>query len=87
MQKTFNVSANWIEYAHGPGAEDGYKLATELCDMPVNKRGQIEIPLSRKDLIFEVQDVAELYVGGDDNNLQAARVVARCRKALQGWRP
>jgi hypothetical protein len=85
--KTLNVSYNWIEYAHGPGAESGYKLATELCDMPVNKRGQIEIPLYRKDLIFEVQDVAELYVGGDDNDLRAARVAARCRKVLKGRRP
>jgi hypothetical protein len=84
--QTFNVSYNWIDYAHGPGAESGYKLAAELCDMPVNKRGQIEIPMDRKDLIFEVQDVAELYVGGDDNNLQAARVVARCKKTLNGWR-
>lgn len=80
--KTLNVSWNWIEYAHGPGAESGQKLATELCDLPVNKRGQTEIPLSRRDLIAEVQDVAELYVGGDDNDLQAARVVARCKKAL-----
>ena len=80
--RTFNVSWNWIEYAHGPGAESGYPLATELCDMPINKRNQIEIPLTRRDLIAEVQSVAELYVGGDDTDLQAARVIARCKRAL-----
>lgn len=80
--KTFNVSWNWIEYAHGPGAESGYPVSKELCDMPVNKRGQIEIPLERRDLIEEVQSVAELYVGGDDNNLQAARLVKRCKEEL-----
>lgn len=80
---TFNVSWNWIEYAHGPGAESGHKMATELCEtVPVNGRGQIEIPLERRDLIREVQSVAELYATGRDRDLQAARVVARCKRVL-----
>ena len=27
------VSRRWIEWAHGPGAEDGQPLATGLCDL------------------------------------------------------
>ena len=85
--RTFKVSADWIEYAHGPGAESGYPLAIQLCDLPRNGRGQTEIPLERMDLIFEVKDVAELYTCGEDKDLQACRVVARCKRILNGWRP
>lgn len=27
------VSRKWIEWAHGPGAEDGQPLAMRLCDL------------------------------------------------------
>ncbi len=27
------VSRRWIEWAHGPGAEDGQPLALSLCDL------------------------------------------------------
>ena len=27
------VSRRWIEWAHGPGAEDGQPLAMSLCDL------------------------------------------------------
>jgi hypothetical protein len=80
----FRISARWIDYAHGPGAESGQALAKELCALPTNKRGQVEISLHRTDLIREVLDVAGLYVGGlpGDTDPQAARVVKRCRAAL-----
>jgi len=80
----FRVSAGYIEWAHGPGAESGYPMATELCNMPDNKRGQIEVPADRLDLVREIISVAELYVGGrrGDTDLQAARVISRARKYL-----
>ena len=40
------VSRKWIDWAHGPGAEDGQSLAMTLCDLA---------------LIAELVDVAELY--------------------------
>lgn len=82
--ETFNVSAKWIDYAHGPGAESGQLLAKELCELPTNKRGQVEIPADRLDMVREIASVAELYVGGDGNDLQAARVLARARDYLKG---
>jgi len=82
--RTFNVSYNWIEYAHGPGADSQFPLALELFTLPVNKRNQVEIPMHRRDLIEEVMQCADLYRGGEDNDLQAARVFSRARKALRG---
>ncbi len=81
----FRVSANYIEWAHGPGAESGYQMATELCNLPANKRGQIEVPASRMDLVREIASVAELYVGGQrgDTDIQAARVLSRARQYIK----
>lgn len=78
----FRVSAAWIEYAHGPGAESNQPLAIELCDLPANSKGQVLIPHGRRDLIEEIKSVAGLYVGGDDHDPRAARIIKRCDKAL-----
>lgn len=54
------VSRRWIEWAHGPGAEDGQELATRLVGLADGPgRGSVEI----RDmvLIAEVVSVAELY--------------------------
>jgi hypothetical protein len=81
------VSAAYIDWAHGPGAEDGQPLAMELCALPV-KNKQVCIPLTRQDLIAEIASVAELYVGGrpGDNYPRAGRVLARARAALSNAR-
>ena len=81
---TFKVSADYIEWAHGPAASDGQPLARELCGLPTNKRGQVEIPSNRLDLLNEVKSVAYLYVGGPvgENDARAARVINRIRAAL-----
>jgi hypothetical protein len=52
------VSAQWIDYAHGPGAEDGQELATRLVDLAADAD-----PVLIRDaaLIREVISVAELY--------------------------
>ena len=80
---TFNISKNWIDWAHGPGAESDQPMAEALCAMPANKRGQIEIPDGRRDMIEEVMSVAELYIYEPDYRLQANRVVNRCREFLK----
>lgn len=82
MSKPFKVSADYIEWAHRPGAESGQKLAEEICALPTNKRGQVEIPADRLDMLREVASVAELYVGGDGSDLRAARVLSRVRDAI-----
>lgn len=53
------VSRKWIEWAHGPGAEDGQPLAMtrDLASSP----GTSAVCISDPALIVELVDVAELY--------------------------
>ena len=63
-----NVSEAWIDYAHGPGAESGQTLATQLCALRAVK-GKKTVEITDPVLIYEIKDVAELYVDvsrGDD---------------------
>ena len=55
------VSRRWIEWAHGPGAEDGQRLALGLCDL-ASAPGAGSISVSDPALVAELVDVAELYV-------------------------
>ena len=55
------VSRRWIEWAHGPGAEDGQPLAMGLCDL-ASAPGAGSISVSDPALVAELVDVAELYV-------------------------
>jgi len=57
--KPFTVNAEWIEYAHGPGAKDGQPRAKALCELlrPGNK----SIALTDRVHVAEVMSVAELY--------------------------
>ena len=84
--KPFRVSAQWIMYAHQPGAESGNKSAEELCDL-ITERDYVLVPVSRVDLVREIISVAELYTnnyGGDRldqyNSTSAKRVINR------GWK-
>jgi len=55
------VSRRWIEWAHGPGAEDGQPLAMSLCDL-ASAPGVGAIDVADLALIAELVDVAGLYV-------------------------
>ena len=55
------VSRRWIEWAHGPGAEDGQPLAMSLCDL-ASAPGVGSIEVAEPALIAELVDVAGLYV-------------------------
>ena len=55
------VSRRRIEWAHGPGAEDGQPLAMGLCDL-ASAPGAGSISVSDPALVAELVDVAELYV-------------------------
>lgn len=85
--KPFRVSADYIDWAHGPGAEsegEGYDLAREICALPIVMPGSyVLVPAHRVDMVREIEDVAGLYVGGDDNDLRAASVRSRARKWLK----
>lgn len=84
--KPFRVSANWIYYAHQPGAESGQPSAVELCDL-ITERDYVLVPGERLDLIREIIDVAGLYsssYGGDrEDKLQAARASALIKRACK----
>ena len=53
------VSRRWIEWAHGPGAEDGQPLAMSLCDL-ASAPGAGSIEVADPALIVELVDVAGL---------------------------
>lgn len=87
--KPFRVSAQWIMYAHQPGAESGNRAAEELCDL-ITERDYILIPTDRVDLVREVISVAELYkgnYGGDRldqyNSTSAKRVINRASRWIE----
>lgn len=66
----------YLQYAHGPAAEDGHEPAQELVAM---KRGVMLEDLTPSQL-KEVKDVAELWhMGGDAEPW----VVSRTRKILK----
>ena len=57
------VSRRWIEWAHGPGAEDGQPLAMTLCDLASSPgTGSVSVSVTDSALIAEPVDVAELYI-------------------------
>lgn len=82
--KPFRVSADYIEWAHSSAAEDGHDLAIELCELPVHPAASPYVLVADPRLVFEIADVAELYVGGErgDNDRRAARVRARALRWL-----
>ena len=54
------VSRKWIDWAHGPGAEDGQSLAMTLCDL-ASSPGTGAVCVTAPALIAELVYVAELY--------------------------
>ena len=87
--KPFRLPSHWVEYAHGPGADDKQPAAVELCNL-ITAKDYVLIPADRVDLVKEVVDVAGLYVGGWSgdlldryNHTTAIRIVKRAQKWLQ----
>ena len=64
--KPFRVNAQWVYYAHGPGAEDGQPLATRLCDLLDLPGDGDVILLCSPELVAEIIDVAGLYTYGSN---------------------
>lgn len=84
-REPFYVSADYIDWAHGPGAESGYPMATELCALPVSRR-RVAVPADRLDLVREIASVAELYTCGpsDERDPRAVRVRKAALEYLRG---
>lgn len=61
----FRVNAEWVDYAHGPGADDNQPLATELIGQTAID-GTVFLKPEQRDLVEELVSVAELYDGGTD---------------------
>lgn len=86
------ISCKWIEWAHGPGAEDGQPLATRLIDL-ADHAGGSTLEVVEDELIAEVVSVAELYARpargdalyemGPWWRSQPARVIREGRAALR----
>lgn len=85
--KPFEVSADWIYYAHNPGAESGQPIAAELCEL--SGKRTVRVPVERPDLIREIVSVAELYAidqrGGDEEDRRYARRAAQVVKRGRAW--
>lgn len=82
MTAPFRISADYIEWAHGPGAESGQTKAKALCALVDADPIRETIYIGDPELVREIASVAELYVGGSDNDLRAARVLKRARAWL-----
>lgn len=90
-RKPFRVSQSWIEWAHGPAAEDAQRLACELVALePVSPRAEyVLIPPDRSDLVRELVSVAGLYVPHDGSiewhrAAYASSLIRRGGKWLRG---
>lgn len=77
--KPFVVSDDYIDWAHGSAAEEEQPLAVRLFEQPIKGNSRLIVD---PQLVAEIANVAELYVGGDDNILRAANVRARAVKWL-----
>ena len=77
--KAFRVSSDYIEWAHGSAAGDDQPLAIALTDLPdvAGSAARHYKLVDDPKLVAEIADVAELYVGGSDNNMRAAVVRGR----------
>lgn len=78
--KQFQVSADWIDYAHGPGAESGQPLATTLVNLPGRT-----VKISDPALVREIVSVAELYTGCRDDDPTISRRAASIIKRARAW--
>lgn len=84
--KAFTVSGDWIEYAHGPAAEEGQPLAVEIMNLPGKRT--VKIPADRRDMVEEIVSVAGLYsgsYGGDAEDRARARRAAAIIKKGREW--
>ena len=80
-RKPFRVSDAYLDWAHSSAAEEGQPLAVQIMDSPVFGKSQAYRLFTDPRLVAEIADVAELYVGGGDNDLRAASV----RKRAVQW--
>ena len=55
----YRFPSDWIDYAHGPGAESGQPLARELCDLATGTYFYLDE--TKAHLVREIISVAELY--------------------------
>jgi hypothetical protein len=80
--KPFRVSVSYIDWAHSSACEDGHDLAIRIMETP-SQGGSVSpyILLDDVRLVAEVADCAELFVGGGETDLRAARV----RKRAIAW--
>ena len=81
--KPFRVSDAYLDWAHSSAAEDGQPVAIQIMNSPVMGKTQAYRVFTDPYLVAEIADVAQLYVGGNDNNLRAASVRKRALRWLQ----
>lgn len=92
QKQQMRISRKWIDWAHGPGAEDGQDLASRLVDI-ANMADGAMLELEDPVLIAEVVSVAELYARptrgdalyemGPWWRAQPAKVISEGRAALR----
>jgi len=91
QRKPFSVLTDWIEYAHGPAAEDGQPLAKRLCEI-IDRHPTFRFAyISEPELVRELISVAELFTPEHGDTMpeeiqrgrRALSVIKRGRKWLE----
>lgn len=77
----FRVSANWIDYAHGPAADDRKPTAVELLELCGSQ--SLLVPPSRPDLVREIISVAGLYTGSFGGDREDRLRAAHARRLIE----
>lgn len=80
--KPFRVSAEWIAFAHGPGADDRQPTAVYLCSL-ITWCAYVLVPPHRVDLVEEIVSVAELY--DDPHERRRCAAARRLSKRAHAW--
>lgn len=85
IRKPFRVSADYIDWAHGPGAESEQPLAMRICATEVHPAPSPYMLFDDPQLVREIASVAELYCNHErgDNDRRAARVRVRAIQWLE----
>ena len=75
------VGVRYLEWAHGPAADDGHPPAVAIMEL-CNGRKIVQLPLDDRAIRDELLSVAELWDHPDTEDLPAMRTARRIRNTI-----